>query len=142
MKTSVAQPFRYSYEEFAEHIKAMPTVTRWEHTVRFGDVGVVQTSSAHSARVLDYFFDCYPEEKEAVHKAELFLSIYDYIGRHADMFLRKKLLEKSGTAQFTVESSLLRAVHYAFTGLSAQANPEPKKVLLLARAIRALESVD
>jgi hypothetical protein len=118
----------------------MPTVTRWEHTSRFGDVGRAQTSAAHSARVLDYFFDCYAEEKEAVRKAELFLTIYDYIGRHAEMFSRKKLLEKSATNQLSVDSALLRAVHYAFTGSFPQGSPDPKKVLLLARAIRALES--
>src|SRR5213595_3447403 len=94
VKTAVELRLRYPYEEFADHMKAMKTVRQWEHTSRFGELGGSQTSRANNARVLEYFFDCCADQTEAVHKAELFLSIYDYIGRNASLFSRKGLLER------------------------------------------------
>src|SRR5205814_2225303 len=86
LKTTVEQGFPYPYEEFAGHMKAMETVRNWEHTSRFGHVGKDQTSRANNARVVEYFFDSYVDKSEAVHKAEVLLSIYDYIGRNVEIF--------------------------------------------------------
>src|ERR1051326_4324612 len=119
---STALRLQYPYEEFADHIKAMKTVQQWEYTARFGEVGHDQTSRANCARVLDYFSDCYSEPREAVAKAELFLSIYDFIGRHASVFSKKELKERSEGSLFSVEAALLRAVHYVFTTATRPAN--------------------
>src|SRR5882762_7790613 len=89
LKTSLEPMFPYPYEEFAGHMKAMKTVRTWEHTSRFGHLGKDQTSRANNARVVEYFFDTYVDKREAVHKAEILLSIYDYIGRHAEIFMKK-----------------------------------------------------
>ena len=112
----------------------MKTVSQWEYTSRFGHLGNVQTSHAHSARVLEYFCDSYADRKEALCKAELFLSINDYIGRHAALFVRKDLVEELGGNVFSVGPELLRAVHYAFSASPQAAGLAPKKVLALARA--------
>src|SRR5579864_7192205 len=75
LSTSVDLRFRYPYEEFMDHVRAMKTVRDWEYTQRFGHVGTSQDSRANSARVVEYFSDSYSDSKEAVRKAELFLSI-------------------------------------------------------------------
>src|SRR6266581_9173460 len=115
LKTIVASRFDYPYQEFVDHIKAMRTVREWEYTSRFGHLGSAQTSRANSARVVEYFSDSYQNPKEAVHKAELFLSIYDYIARHAALFSRKDFVEELGGSLFSVDAALLRAVHHIFT---------------------------
>src|SRR4026207_1641466 len=120
---SAPHHFSYPYEEFADHVKAMQLVSQWEYTSRFGHLGQEQTSRANNARVLEYFSDCYADQNEAVHKAELFLSIYDYIGRNASLFSRKDLLDGEGT-KFKVDPALLRAVHHIFT-VSAQPGSIP-----------------
>ena len=121
-----------------DHVKAMKTVQEWEDTVRFGHLGKEQTSRANSARVLEYFSDSYPDHKEALHKADLFLSIYDYIGRNALFFSKKALLEQTSTSLFSVEPALLRAVHFAFTVSDSHEHVNTKLVLNLARAFREL----
>jgi len=141
LKTPLALCFRYPYEEFAGHVKAMRTVQQWEDTLRFGHLGTAQTSRANSARVVEYFSDSYQDPKEAVQKAELFLSIYDYLGRHAALFSRKGLMELAQDDLFSVEPALLRAVHYVFTVAARPASPMPKQVLALARAFKEIESV-
>src|SRR5437868_1729469 len=78
LSTSLDLQFRYPFEEFMDHVRAMKTVRDWEYTQRFGHLGTSQNSRANSARVVEYFSDSYPDQKEAVQKAELFLSIYDY----------------------------------------------------------------
>jgi hypothetical protein len=137
---AVALHFAYPYEEFADHIKAMRMVRQWEYTSRFGHLGHDQTSRANNARVLDYFSDCYQDQTEAIHKAELFLSIYDYIGRQASLFSRKDLLEEDGT-NFSVDPALLRAVHHIFTVSTRPADIAPKAVLHLARAFKEIASL-
>src|SRR4029077_7719822 len=92
----------YPYEEFADHMKAMRTVREWEYTSRFGHLGSDQTSRANSARVVEDFFDSYVDKKEAVHKGELFLSIYDYIGRNQELFSQKGLMEKLDNGPLSV----------------------------------------
>ena len=136
---SLAAPFRYSYEEFMDHVRAMKTVQEWEHTLRFGHLGRDQTSRANSARVLEYFADTYHDRKEALHKAELFLSIYDYIGRNANCFGRKGLAEDLGNGLFSVDPALLRSVHFAFTLPQRPEKISPKSILNLARAFKELE---
>jgi hypothetical protein len=138
LKTSLASPYAYPYEEFVDHIKAMRTVREWEYTSRFGHLGNAQTSRANSARVLEYFSDCYDAQKEAVYKAGLFLSIYDYVGRHAGLFSRKRLLEDVDGSLFSVDPCLLRAVHFVFTSVAQSADIDPKKVVILARALKAI----
>jgi hypothetical protein len=130
--------FRYPYEEFADHIKAMRTVRQWEETSRFGYVGNEQTSRANSARVLEYFSDTYSDRREAVFKAGLFLSIYDYIGRHVEQFSKKDWVEKLEGGLFSVESGLLRAVHFAFTNSDRPETTDPRKVVNLAKAFKEL----
>jgi len=130
----------YPYEEFADHMKAMRTVREWEYTSRFGHLGSEQTSRANSARVVEYFFDSYIDKKEAVHKAELFLSIYDYIGRHQEVFSQKGLMEKLDHGPLSVETALLRAIHYVFTVLPRPAEIDPKKILALAKAFQDVQS--
>ena len=127
--------FQYPYEEFAEHMKAMPTVREWEFTSRFGFVGDAQTSRANNARVLEYFSDCYTDPNEALYKAELFLIIYDYIARNAALFSKKGLLEQTEGATFVAEPALLRAVHYALIRSGPDAGVAAKKVLTLAKAL-------
>ncbi len=134
LNASLPLQFRYPYEEFADHIKAMRTVREWEYTSRFGPVGTAQTSKANNARVLEYFSDCYADPKEAVQKAEAFLSIYDYIGRHAAFFSKKHLLDRVAGSVFSVDPALLRAVHYAFTASAQPSAADAKRVLALARA--------
>jgi len=114
----------------------MRTVREWEYTSRFGHLGSEQTSRANSARVLEYFSDCYDDQKEAVRKADLFLSIYDYIGRHATLFSRKDLLEDVDGSLFSVDPGLLRAVHFVFTAVVGAADTDPRKVIALARAFK------
>ena len=133
---STALHVQYPYEEFADHIKAMKTVQQWEYTSRFGQVGQEQTSRANCVRVLEYFSDCYADQKEAVGKAELFLSIYDYIGRHASLFSKKELMERAEGSFFSVEPALLRSVHYVFTAAARPANVDPKMILNLAKAFK------
>lgn len=117
----------------------MKTVREWEYTSRFGAVGRAQSSRANSARVLEYFSDSYEDQKEALYKAELFLSIYDYIGRHADLFARKELIEELSGSVFSVDPALLRAVHHAFSLSSGAASLAPKRILALARALAGVE---
>ena len=117
----------------------MKTVQQWEHTIRFGHVGTEQTSRENSARILEYFTDSYTDQKEAINKAELFLSIYDYIGRNALFFSKKALLEQTGNGLFSVEAALLRSVHFAFTLPDRPEEINPKLILNLARAFRELE---
>lgn len=138
MNTTLPARFRYPYEEFADHIKAMRTVREWEYTSRFGHVGTAQTSQANNARVVEYFSDCYGDQREAVQKADVFLSIYDYIGRHAVLFSKKRLLDKVAGSVFSVDPALLRAVHYIFTVSPTAAKVDPKRVLTLARAFNEL----
>lgn len=137
MKTLVGQQAWYPYEEFADHLKAMKTVREWEDTSRFGHVGKAQTSRANNARIVEYFSDCYADQHEAVRKAELFLSIHDYIGRNAAVFSRDALVEELAGGQYEVDSALLRAVHHVFT-LPGCLDKAPQKVLTLARALEQL----
>jgi hypothetical protein len=118
----------------------MKTVREWEDTVRFGHLGSSQNSQANSARVVEYFSDSYPDPKEAVEKAELFLSIYDYIGRHVSFFSRKDMVEELGKELFSVEPALLRAVHFVYTMSGRLAEVHPKKVYQLARAYKDVEA--
>jgi hypothetical protein len=122
-----------------DHVKAMRTVREWEYTVRFGHLGCSQTSHANNARVVEYFSDSYPDTKEAIHKAELFLSIYDYVARHGAFFSRKGLLEEAATGLLSVDPALLRSIHFAFTLPGRPAGIEPKRVLALARAFKELQ---
>jgi hypothetical protein len=139
LKTPPTQGLRYSYEEFADHMKAMKTVREWEYTSRFGHLGNAQTSRANSARVVEYFSDSYEDPKEALHKAERFLCIYDYIGRHADLFARKRLIEKLQGSFFSVDPALLRAVHFGFTAAEHPASISPKKIFHLAKAFQEID---
>lgn len=118
----------------------MKTVREWEYTSRFGHLGRLQTNQANSARVVEYFSDSYPDAKEALFKAERFLSINDYIARHAALFARKDLLQELGGNVFEVGPALLRAVHYAFSISPRAADLPPKRVLALARAFAMLDS--
>jgi hypothetical protein len=135
---TVAPRLWYPYEEFADHMRAMKTVRTWEYTSRFGHVGHGQHSRANVARVVEYFSDTYPEPNEAVHKAQVFLSIHDYVGRHAALFTRKRLLEELGGGLLSVDPALLRAVHYVFTAVAEPAGVDPKKVLGLAAALKEI----
>src|SRR5580765_494498 len=94
LKTSDATGFRYPYEEFADHVRAMKTVRNWEYTARFGHLGTDQTSRANNARVVEYFSDSYADQSEAVAKAETFISIYEYLGCHAGLFSKKGFMER------------------------------------------------
>jgi len=140
LKTATLEAvFPYPYEEFADHMKAMKTVRTWEHTSRFGHLGKDQSSRANNARVVEYFFDTYVDKREAVHKAEILLSIYDYIGRHAEIFMKKGLVEMVAGGPFSVESSLLRAVHHIFTVVDRPSCVDPRNVIALATAFEIFE---
>lgn len=132
-----APRFRYPYEEFAGHLKAMPTVRQWEYTSRFGHLGSAQTSRASSARIIEYFLDSYQDWREAIHKAEILLSICDFIGCHADFFQRSGLIERQADGVFSVESALLRAVHQVFAFDAQPGGIKPSQVLTLARTFQA-----
>jgi len=138
-KTSSEPAFPYPYEEFAGHMKAMKTVRTWEHTSRFGHLGNDQSSRANNARVVEYFFDCYEDKREAVHKAEILLSIYDYIGRNIDLFIKKGFVEVVEGGAFSVESGLLRAVHHVFTLVDRPPRIDPKQIVALATAFEVFE---
>ena len=109
-------------------------VRGWEFTNRFGHLGPAQTSHANSARILEYFSDCYADRREALRKAELFLSIHDYIGRNAEIFCTSKLLDTIGADRYEIEPALLRAVHFAFTTPGVPDDFTPKRIVLLAKA--------
>ncbi len=138
MKTSSAARYAYPYEEFADHIRAMPMVRGWQYTSRFGPLGDAQNTRASTARVVEYFSDCYQNAQEALHKAELFLTIHDYLGRNVGPFERSGLLEVSDTGTLLVDPALLRAVHHSFVALPDPGQVAPKKVLALARAFDGL----
>src|SRR5258706_5593241 len=138
VKTAVELRFRYPYEEFADHLKAMKTVREWEYTSRFGHLGKAQTSMANSARIVEYFSDSYPDQKEAVRKAGIFLSIYHYIARHATLFSRKDLMEELESSAFSVDPALLRTVHHIFTVADRPASIAPRKVITLAKAFQEI----
>ncbi|HWQ92683.1 MAG TPA: hypothetical protein VN673_13495 [Clostridia bacterium] len=139
IKPTTTQSFRYPYEEFTDHIKAMRTVREWEYTSRFGHLGRDQSSRSNAARAVEYFSDTYEDSKEAIYKAGVFLSIYDYIGRHETLFERHELVEKSGSGLVLVDPALLRAVHYLFTVVIEGDRAAPKKVLGLAKAFREID---
>jgi hypothetical protein len=139
LKTVSERGFSYPYEEFANHMKAMETVRTWEHTARFGHLGREQSSRANNARVVEYFFDCYEDKREAVHKAEILLSIYDYIGRNSELFVKRGFVEVLEGGPFSVESALLRAVHHVFTVVDRPACIDPKQVITLATAFEIFE---
>jgi len=122
-----------------DHVRAMKTVRDWEDTLRFGHLGSSQTSRANNARVVEYFSDSYEDQKEAVVKAGLFMSIYDYIGRNAAYFSRKGLVEDLGNGLFEVDPALLRSVHFVQTQPAVGSKSNPKRVLNLARAFKDLE---
>jgi hypothetical protein len=138
VKTAIELRLRYPYEEFADHLRAMKTVREWEYTSRFGHLGRIQTSMANSARIVEYFSDSYPDQTEAVRKAEVFLSINDYIARHATIFSRKNLMEELEVNAFSADPALLRAVHYVFTAADRPASIFPKKVVSLAKAFQEI----
>jgi hypothetical protein len=117
----------------------MKTVRDWEYTQRFGHLGAAQNSRANGARVVEYFADSYQDQKEAVRKAELFLCIYDYIGRNASFFCKKGLVEELATSLLSVDPALLRAVHFVFTLPQKPQQVNHKRVLNLARAFKELE---
>jgi len=123
-----------------DHVRAMRTVRDWEYTQRFGHLGTAQNSRANGARVVEYFSDSYSDQKEAVRKAELFLSIYDYIARNAAFFSRKDLVEELATSLLSVDPALLRAVHFVFTLSDKPENIHLKRVWHLARAFKELEA--
>jgi hypothetical protein len=139
-KTFITTRFPYAYEELADHLRAMKTVRQWEHTSRFGHLGNVQSTQANVARVVEYFSDTYPDSAEALHKAKLFLTICDYIGRNESMFVRKAMMEKDEDGTFSVEPCLLRAAHHHF---ASTADPngtiDPRKILALAKAFKAFD---
>jgi hypothetical protein len=137
VKTSVSANGSYSYEEFADHIRAMKTVRQWEYTSRFGYIGGSQTSQANIARALEYFIDTYDDQTEAVRKAERFLSVCDYIAKHTDFFSRRRMIDVENDGTLAVEAALLRAVHHVFTALETPETTDPKKVLGLAEAYQA-----
>lgn len=139
LKSELARRYRYSYEEFADHVKAMRTVREWEYTSRFGHLGPVQTSRANNARILEYFADTYQDPQEAFHKAELLLCIYDYIGRHALLFSKKGAVDIEQGSLFSVDPGLLRAVHHIFTVSDRPDAVDPRKALALGRAFNDLE---
>jgi hypothetical protein len=141
LNTILEQQCSYPFEEFMDHVRAMRTVRDWEYTQRFGHLGTAQNSRANGARVVEYFTDSYPNQKEAVRKAELFLSIYDYIGRNASFFGRKGLVEELKTSFFSVDPALLRAVHFVFTVPEKPAPVHHKRVWNLAKAFKDLEPV-
>lgn len=122
-----------------DHVRAMKTVQQWEETTRFGHLGRDQTSRANTSRVLEYFSDCYADPREALFKAELFLSIYDYIGRHASVFVKKGVVEELGNNLFSVDRSVLRAVHFAYTLSNRPLKISAKSILHLARAFCEVE---
>ena len=138
VNTTQIRRFAYPYEEFADHVKAMRTVREWEYTSRFGHLGKAQTSRAHCSRVVEFYSDSYPDPKEAVYKADIFLLIYDYIGRHATLFARKGLLEQSDGDFLSVDAALLRAVHYVFSAIPQPNLVAPKQTLTLAKALQQI----
>ncbi len=141
MNTRPASQHNYPYEEFADHIRAMKMVRDWEYTSRFGHLGHEQDGRAANARVLEYFADCYADQREAIHKAELFLSINDFLGRHTSLFTGSDLLELSETGVLLVEPCLLRAIHHVFTVAPKPEGIPPKKILALAKAFKDIDSL-
>jgi len=122
-----------------DHVRAMSTVRTWQYTQRFGQLGEAQDSRSHSARVLEYFSDSYPDQREAIQKAELFLSIHDFIGRNSGVFAKKGLVDELGQGLLSVDPALLRSVNFAFLQRPKPDNINIKKVMSLARSFKELE---
>jgi hypothetical protein len=139
MSTATASIYAYPYEEFADNMRAMRTVRQWEYTSRFGYVGPSHDTESEIARTLEYFSDCYPDPAEAFRKAEQFLSICDYVALHLSFFSNKGMTDTEEGGSVCAEPALLRAIHYVFTALGGTRGTEPKKVLNLARTLKALE---
>jgi len=117
-----------------EHLSAMRLVCEWENTARFGEVGKDQSTSAHVARVMEYFSDTYADSAEALYKAERFLTICDFLARNQEVFSREGMIEKEGDGAYAVDPGLVRSAHRRFTS-----GAEPDKVLFPAKAFRLLE---
>ena len=120
-------------------MRAMKTVRQWEHTSRFGHLGTTQSAHANISRVVEYFSDTYGDSAEALHKAEIFLSVCDYIARNEAVFVRKSMLEKDEDGSFSVEPFLLRAVHHHFTAGNRSATIDARKILPLAKAFQTFD---
>jgi hypothetical protein len=139
MSTAIASRYGYPYEEFVDHMRAMKTVRQWEFTWRFGYLGPSRDNQAEVARTLEYFFDSYADQTEALFKAERFLSICDYTALHVSFFAGRNLVETEADGSVTAEPALLRAIHYIFTALASPRGTDPRKVVDLARSLKALE---
>lgn len=133
----------YSFEEFESHLDAMKQVYKWEDSVMFGDLKKRDPNSAHSARVIEYFSDTYPDTKEMGYKSMSFMNIHDYVGQHRKLFESKDLLEE-GTDEgwVRVDRMLWRAVHFIFTNQKLSKQPDeisPRRVARLALAFKNIE---
>ena len=136
--------FQYPFEEFHDHVKAMKSVRGWEHTTLFGELGTAQTSRTNSARVIEYFSDCYPDIKEIGHKSNCFLQIHDYVGANVKLFTKRRLLEMRDKNLALIDCALYRAVHFLFTSDSIPSictTGRPELVADLAEAFKAIEKV-
>lgn len=120
-------------------MKAMKTVREWEYTSRFGHLGRAQTSWAHNARVVEYFSDAYATAKEALHKADVFLSICDYLARNATVFGRTLYMDAEQPDNLAVDPALLRAIHHVFTSSERPAIVDPMTIVALAKAYDQVE---
>src|SRR5262245_58711504 len=139
MSTAKASRYWYPYEEFADNMRAMRTVRQWEYTWKFGYLGHSHDNKAEIARTLEYFSDSYLDRAEALCKAELFLTICDYVALHASFFSSQGMIDTEVEGELCAESALLRAIHHVFTALAGARGTDPNKVLNLARALKALE---
>jgi len=103
---------RFRYHEYINEAKFTEIAGLFteDGDLLFGHLGNAQTNHATSARIIEYFSDSYQNQKEAIHKAEVFLSICDYIARHAPLFSRKGLMETLDGGLLSVDPALLRAV--------------------------------
>ena len=136
------KPYPYSFEEFQTHLAAMPIAMKSEYihlTDPPTEVGTQQTESAKSGRIIDYFSDCYTDKREAVHKADAFMAIHDYIGEHFRWFKWWGLLKPSPEkGQSFVSHGLFRAVHFAVTKLGSGEVIKRAKIVKLARAFNSI----
>ncbi len=126
------------------HVEAMKQVYEWEHLSLGGKtthVGKDQSHWAMNGRIIEYFRDCYPDIKEAMHKSEVFMRVHDYISDHFSRFRRHGFVKATNEKRRAlVDFDLYRAVHHVFANYPYESREKikPRQVLALAKIFRSI----
>jgi len=106
----------YTYEEFAQDLRAQEFVRKYEFITRHGeDIEIGQDDSFEASvfRNLDYFHQVYPR-KTAIKKAMVFMRIVTHLAARFQKYNRGTLAI-DGSEYSVVSEQLTRALHDYFT---------------------------